>query len=513
MTETGPVFDVIAEPQPGPQTWLLQCPCFEVFFGGARGGGKTHGMLLEWVAHQADYGAAASGVMIRRTFKQLEDTIREAKKLFIPLGAKWTSGGERQATFVFPAGGQLKFRHLENDADAENYQGQSFTRVYVEEIGNFPNPAPIFKLMATLRSAAGVPCGFRATGNPGGPGHQWVKARYITPAPLGFKVINEAYNNPFDNSTIQRDRVYIPSRLTDNKYLGAEYIANLSMSGGPRLVRAWLEGDWSVIEGAFFENWSDEKHVVRPFPLPGSWARFRAMDWGSAKPFCVGWYTVASDSRVIDDLGRRRIIPRGCLVKYREWYGAAANQHNVGLKKSVEAVADGILALEQDEPRDVRGKTAIAYGVADPAMFADTGGPSHAERMAKKGVVWTPADNKRISRDNKMGGWDMVRHRLDGDDDLPMLVVFSTCVNTIRTLPEQQHDPAKPEDIDTEGEDHAADETRYACMSRPFIKRRRADEEPAMSEADEHGNVRIDLERLFKESERKSKRLGLGGRI
>lgn len=508
---------IIAEPQPGPQTWLLMCPCFEIFFGGARGGGKTHGMLLEWVSHQALFGAAASGLMVRRTFKQLEDTIKEAKRLFIPLGAKWTSGGEKQSTFVFPGGAELKFRHLDSDSDAEQFMGQSFTRVYVEEIGNFPNPSPIFKLMATLRSASGVPCGFRATGNPGGPGHQWVKGRYITPAPLGFKVITESFTNPFDNSAIPRDRVYIPSRLTDNKYLGAEYIANLQQSGSPKLVNAWLLGDWSVIEGAFFDNWSDAKHIIRPFALPGSWSRFRSMDWGSASPFCVGWYTVVGDARVIQQPdGRRLTLPRGCLIKYREWYGARPHSiaRNTGLKMTVERVADGILALEKDEPRTVEGKTAISYGVADPAMFADAGGPTHAERMAKKGVVWTPADHKRTARDNKFGGWDMIRMRLDGDDDgRPMLVCFDTCVDTIRTLPEVQHDPAKPEDVDTEGEDHAADETRYACMSRPFIRRGKTAEPPALSEADEYGRVKIDLDRLFKDQDRKNRRLSLGGRI
>jgi hypothetical protein len=110
------------------------------------------------------------------------------------------------------------------------------TRVYVEEAGNFPSPAPIFRLMATLRSGAGVPCRIRLTGNPGGPGHHWLKARYIDPAPMGWEVLTDPESG--------RQRVFIPSRVQDNTRIDqASYIADLRQSGSPELVRAWLEGD------------------------------------------------------------------------------------------------------------------------------------------------------------------------------------------------------------------------------------------------------------------------------
>ena len=137
-----------------------------------------------------------------------------------------------------PNGARLTFAYLERDADAEQYQGHSYTRVYIEECGNFPSPVPIMKLMATLRSGAGVPVAMRLTGNPGGPGHQWVRARYIDPAPMGWKVLT-------DGSGLER--IYIPSRVSDNVYLGADYVQRLRASGSPELVRAWLEGDWSVV--------------------------------------------------------------------------------------------------------------------------------------------------------------------------------------------------------------------------------------------------------------------------
>ena len=122
--------------------------------------------------------------------------------------------------------------------------------MYVEELGTFPSASPVLRLMATLRSGEGVPCGFRATGNPGGPGHQWVKARYIDPNPAGWEIRKFTYENPWTRATIEQDRVFIPSKLRDNKFLGPEYVANLQMVGSDTLVRAWLEGDWTVIEGA-----------------------------------------------------------------------------------------------------------------------------------------------------------------------------------------------------------------------------------------------------------------------
>jgi hypothetical protein len=238
------------------------------------------------------------------------------------------------------------------------------------------------------------------------------------------------------------------------------------MVGNPQLVRAWLEGDWSVIEGAFFPEFSEAKHVIAPFPIPDTWLRFRSADWGSARPFSIGWWAVCSDNfeTGIDGLS----IPRGSLVRYREWYGA--NQPNVGLKLPAEEVADGIVSRETHEPRNKEGKPNITYGVIDPAAYASDGGPSIAERMARRGIFFRRADNARVSQKGALGGWDQLRARLIGDGERPMIYFFSTCIDSIRTLPALQHDANRPEDVDSEGEDHAPDEIRYACMSRPYIK-------------------------------------------
>lgn len=437
---------VIWQPQPGPQTALIQCPIFEVFFGGARGGGKTDGSIGDWLEHSNAYGRDAVGVFFRRKFKQLEEVIARTKYLFTQLGAKWN---EQKAEWTMANGARLKFRYIERDRDAEEYQGHSYTRVYIEEATNFPTPAPINLLRGTLRSSQGVPCGLRLTGNPGGPGHQWVKKRYIDPAPGGYVVLKETFEGLDGGEGTVLERVFIPSKLSDNQLLvknDSSYVARLRQVGKEALVKAWLEGDWNIVDGAFFDEWNPDRHV-----LPALWAskippkalRFRAFDWGSFRPFSCGWYAVSNG-----EWG----LPEGALFKYREWYGASAP--NVGLKMPADLVAQGIVEREEGE--------VVHHGVADPSIFKQDGGPSIAHMMSLKRCNWYRADNARKT------GWEQLRIRLVGSDGEPMIYFSEECVDTIRTLPILQHDPNDSEDVDTDGEDHAGDETRYAVMSRPW---------------------------------------------
>jgi hypothetical protein len=427
---------------------------FEVVYGGARGGGKTDGVLGEFALHAANHDAAAQGLLVRRTRTALEPTIARAREIYAPMGAVWR---EARSRFEWPSGAVLYFRHLDNDADADLYQGHSYSRVYVEELTQFPRPGPIDKLKATLRSAAGVRCGFRATCNPGGAGHGWVKARYIDAG--AHEIISEAFHNPFDGTVATLGRVFIPARLHDNPRLIERdplYVARLQQVGSAELVRAWLEGDWNVIQGAFFDRWSG-RNILKPFPIPEFWTRFRAFDWGYAAPFSVGWWAVASDDFNHAD----GVIPRGALVRYREWYGAG--QRGAGLRLDAEAIAAGIAEREAAE--------RMADAVADPSLFSENGGPSLAERFARAGVWFRPADNTRVARAGALSGWDQMRARIRGDGARPLLYVFSSCREFIRTVPVLQHDAARLEDLDTGAEDHVADETRYACLSRPLIAR------------------------------------------
>ena len=439
-------------PQPGPQKALIDCTVGEILFGGARGGGKTDGVLGKWGLKEQRYGSHFNAVFFRKEMPQQDDLIERAREIYAPLGASWL---DQKKTFEMPNGGRVRFRPLESIQDAEKYQGQNLSDAAVEEAGNYANPAPIDMLHGALRSAAGVPVQLILTANPGGAGHQWLKHRYVDPAPMGMRILTRSLPNGDSHRY-----VYIPSRVENNRILLAKdpgYVSRLYLVGSKELVAAWVAGDWNVVTGAYFDEWRTERHVIAPFAIPAHWTRFRSFDWGSAKPFSLGWWAVCSDDTAHDG----RTIPRGALVRYREYYGASGP--DVGLKLHSGVVATRIL---ERQPQDER----IDYSVADPAIFREDGGPCIAEEMAratKNALIFRPADNSRVA------GWQQLRKRLDGDDDgRPMLYVFSTCTDSIRTIPALMHDDHKPEDVDTDSEDHAADEWRYACMSRPWQGRK-----------------------------------------
>lgn len=476
--------DVVWRPQPGPQAAFVACVIPEIFYGGARGGGKTEAAIGKMLIRCLHFGKGERGLFVRRTYKQLEEVLLRCQELFPPLGAKWR---EKDMRWTFPNGAWITFAYLERDSDAQNYQGKSFTCICIEEAGTFPSWAPIAKLKATLRSAKGIPTQLLLTGNPGGPGSNWVRSRYIDPAPQGWEIIKEVNERVLPDGTkqtYQSERVYIPSRVTDNQILmqnDPDYIARLMESGSEQLVKAWLEGDFYSVDGAFFDNFDTQKHVVPPAALPDWWTRFRACDWGSARPFCVLWFAVASEDWRHPVSGHW--VPKGALVVYREWYGVRHKPSgeidaNKGLRLYAEEVATGILEREKGD--------RIDFGVMDPSAFIVSGGPSIAERMfsATKGkVAFRPADNKRVGTSGAMSGWDQVRGRLGGevierhsrDMQVPMIFFFSTCAHLLRTLPMMQHDENNPEDLDSESEDHAVDTLRYGCMARPYARATPAD--------------------------------------
>jgi len=443
-------------PQDGPQTHFVYAPFDIVVYGGARGGGKTYATLGEWWIHAETYGHAARGLMIRRTREDLKDTKESAVEMF-GNAAKWTEKGNM---FRFASGAILYLAYLERDEDAQNYQGWSLTRLYVEEITQFPSQTPIMKLLATLRSKLGIRCQFRATCNPGGPGHHWVRS---------WVVDNGGYQ-PFTDPDTGLTRCFIPAKIADNPallYGDPNYISRLKSAGSPELVRAWLEGDWNVIEGAYFPEFSLQRHVVPWFAPRPHWLRFRSADWGSAHPFSIDWWAVVPEDH---PLGDGRVMPKGAIYQYRQWYGMVPGKPNVGLKLTAEEVAKGIVARELDD-RGIREE--VTYGVLDPGAFGVISGPSVGETLNSHGAYFRRAENSRVitaSGPRRWGGWDQVRWRLKGDGDgRPMIYFAATCRDMIRQFPLAQHDPDKMEDLDTDVEDHSLDSCRYACLSRPWV--------------------------------------------
>lgn len=437
------------QPQAGPQSLLLSCPIPDALFGGARGGGKTDAFIGMHLLHQHRYGEAARGLFIRRSYPELEPIITRCREIYGPAGAIYK---EKDRTFYFPEGGTVRMRFLEKDSDAQKFQGHEYTLITVDEAGAFPDPAPLDKIRATLRSSKGVPCLIRLSANPGGPGHGWLKARYIDPADpmVPFRV-------PFGNKSIER--VFIPSKLSDNKILTAndpDYDARLYSVGSESLVKAWLDGDWNVTLGQYFTEWNPDVHVIPEAEVPRHWTRFRAFDWGSKTPFCVLWFAVSDGTPI-----GLRSYPPGSLIVYREWYGA--KKGGAGLELSAEEVATGILLKDAGD--------RIDYSVADYQIFRADGGPSIAEVMRRKGVFFRAADKERKA------GWQQLRQRLKGEkfgttEHKPMLYVMSSCPALIRTMPQMQHAENDQEDVMKHKgiEDHAPETCRYGCMSRPYAR-------------------------------------------
>ena len=425
----------------------------ELFFGGAVGGGKSDFLLGDFAQDVPVYGGKWHGILFRKSYPQLEELVARSKQMYpawfgLDATKAWTSGNHM---WTWPNGATLKFRHAEDDDSWMEYQGHQYPWMGYDELPHWGTPLFYRELKTRQRSALGIPnMRIRATGNPGGLGHGWIKQYWqIDKYPQGGTLI------PKDRQG--GTRMFIRSRVQDNKILMAndpEYIDRLRGLGSETLVQQYLDGNWNVIAGAYFPEFNVDKHVIKPFPIPKDWLRFCAMDWGSSTPFCVLWFAV-SDGGVVDCGGGRSVqYPRGALVAYREWYGASqkVGEINVGLKMTAEEVAAGIIKREDEFEQ-------LSMRVLDPSAFKEDSGPSIAERMAnvRVGQRLTRCDFQRADNTRK-GGWDMVRNRLKGEHDEPMIFFFETCPDTIRTLPMLQHDRGKKagalEDVDTDSEDH-----------------------------------------------------------
>lgn len=441
---------IVFEAQAGPQSALIACPFEDIFFGGARGGSKTWGLAGDWISHQDQYGEFARGIFFRRTYDELDEVQRVFNLLFPPLGAVYRS---QPRTWYFPSKATLKMRFLDRDQDATKYQGHSYTWMGFDELTNWPSPSGVDMLRACLRQGeAPVPKSLRCTGNPGGPGHNWVKARYIDPAPP---------YTPFYDQEMETWRVFIPSRLEDNPALlknDPDYWKRVvaAAAGNKALLEAWRWGNWDIVAGGMFDDlFRRDVHVIKPFPIPASWFCNRSFDWGSSRPFSVGWWAESDGTEAPNG----RTYPRGTLFRFAEWYGWTGKP-NTGLKMLARDIAKGI--LEQEKSFGCK----VYPGPADSSIFDVQNGNSIGDDMAAAGVQWMRADKSPGSR--KIG-WERFRGRLGAGLEFPMedpgIFIFDNCLQWIRTVPVLARDSKKIDDVDTTAEDHAADETRYRILA------------------------------------------------
>ena len=437
---------IIFSPNPGPQTEFLAASEREVLYGGAAGGGKSIGLLADPMRYFAN--ANFNGLILRRTNDELRELIWKSQELYPKAypGAKWQ---EKKSQWVFPSGARLWMTYLEREEDVLRYQGQAFSYIGFDELTQHSTPFAWNYMRSRLRTTdPGLPIFMRATTNPGGPGHQWVKQMFIDPAPpnkafaardleTGDPLVYPEGHEKEGQSLFSRK--FIPATLKDNPYLFEDgaYEANL-LSLPEMQRRQLLEGDWAVADGAAFPEFRQSVHVVDPFDIPPDWRRFRSCDFGYSSYSAVHWYAIDPAFET--------------LIVYRELYVS---------RQTGRDLAKLILDAERGEN--------ISYGMLDSSCWHNRGqiGPSIAEEMISMGCRWRPSDRSAGAR---VAGKNRLHELLKVDEstEVPGIIFFNNCRQIIADLPVIPSDPRGGDDIDVRYKsDHAYDSIRYGIMSRP----------------------------------------------
>lgn len=432
-------------PPPNPkQKLFFEAVARYIAYGGARAGGKSWAMRVKFVLLCLFYPGIQC-LLLRRTLPELTENHVNPLLILLKGIARYN---KQEKVFTFPNGSRLKLGYCANEQDVLQYQGQAYDVIGMEEATMFTEFQ--FNCLRESNRSSGlckVPFSPRMylTMNPGGVGHHWVKRLFIDRA--------------FKGKERPEDYVFIPAKVYDNKAFmerDPDYVAQLESLPEKRR-RMMLHGDWTSVEGAFFEEFVNDPdhykdrlftHVIAPFEPPKDWKIYRSFDFGYHRPFSTGYWAVDPD---------------GVIYRIHEWYGCTQTD-NEGLKLQPHELFRKMAEMEKTHPW-LKGKKIT--GIADPSIWDQSRGESVAETAAKYGIYFTPGDNKRVP------GWMMCHYYMAFDEfGQSMMYVFSNCKAFIRTIPALQYDDIKVEDLDTDAEDHVADEFRYFVMSRPIKPRK-----------------------------------------
>ena len=445
------------------QAVALRSQATEILYGGAAGGGKSHLMRTAAIL----WCSVIPGLQVylfRRTFPDLWKNHMEGPGSFIEMLSDWMEErwcdihhGKHEISFW--NGSKIFLCHCQHEKDRFNYQGADIHVLMMDELTHFTDTIYRFLRSRVRLGGLDVPDEYKGQfpkilcgSNPGGTGHNWVKHNFVDYAPA-----LEIRQTPREEGGMYRQ--YIPAKLEDNPTLlenDPDYELRLSGLGDPALVKAMREGDWDIVAGGMFDDvWKREVHVIKPFDIPRTWHIDRSFDWGSTRPFSVGWWAESNGEEVEYPDGTKRSFPRGTVFRIAEWYGWNGTP-NEGCKMLASDIAKGI--LEREMKMGIAGR--VKPGPADSSIFDTQDGHSIAKSMEP--VKWKAADKRPGSRKQ---GWERMRQMLTASMTFPMeepgLFIFENCTQFIRTIPVLPRSETDSEDIDTKAEDHIADETRY----------------------------------------------------
>lgn len=491
-------FEVVWEPiKNSSQELAINCPCHHILYEGARGPGKTITQLMRFRSRVGlGYGKYWRGVIFDREFDNLAGLVAEAKKWFPKFedGAEWLASNSLYK-WVWPTGEELLFRHVKKPEDYDGFHGHEYPFIGWNELTKYPTADLYDTFMSTNRSSFSperdtprnpdgsyatddgkplppIPLEVFSTTNPSGPGHGWVKLRFIDVAPRGTVVRHsvEVFNPQKQaNDTVVKTQVAIFGSYRENIYLSPEYVAELERITDENKRRAWLYGDWDVtIGGAFDDLWRSKRHILPRFVIPKNWKIDRSFDWGSTHPFSVGWWAEANGEEATIVYNGQEFSfcpPAGTLVRFFEWYGTEKLGTNKGLKLGARAIAEGIKQREDALIEAGWISTRPLPGPADNQIGNVTESETDTiqKRMSLVGIEWESSDKSKDSR--KIGmelGREMLLAVTNGEGR--GLYAMDCCKSFIAIFPHLSRDPIKVDDVDTTTEEHIWDETRYRIL-------------------------------------------------
>lgn len=490
--------EVIWKPLPGSQCLAIDSRCDHTLYEGARGPGKTVVQLMFFLKYVGmGYGAFWKGVIFDLEFDNLSGLVTESKKWFGRFGdgAKFLESATLYK-WVWPTGEELLFRHVKKISDYNGFHGHEYAYIGWNELTKHPSSDLYDKFMSVNRTSFDpiintpkdvkgnyltanglplpeIPLKVFSTTNPNGPGHNWVKRRFINCAPRG-KVVRTSVDvfDPKTQTTVTvvKTQIAIFGSYRENIYLPAQYVAELETIKDPNLRKAWLYGDWDVTAGGALDDlWQSHVHIVPRFVIPHSWRLDRSFDDGSSHPFSVGWWAEADGTEAIitlQDGTEYTFCPaRGSLIQFYEWYGTEEIGTNKGLKLGSSEIAQGIIDREISLMANGWISSQPWPGPADNNIrnVVDKESDTKEARMAKKGVRWIPSDKSPGSRTN---GLQLIRDRLQSaiGGEGPALYFMANCTASIEILPTLPRDEKNIDDVDTDAEDHPYDMVRYRVL-------------------------------------------------